>query len=159
MVTVPKRPTKRELVEDPKFVGAVFADLDNAFRDCDYEPTLRQVLPELAQDHAGFFGQARDSGGSPWPPLSPVTVAAKGHSTILVDSGALRASLTQPGGPNNVAAASHRGLIFGTADHKAGYHQTGTSKMPARPPVGLTEQRLDSICEAVADTVIEALKL
>ena len=158
MTDIPKRNTRSQLIEDPRQAGLPFAEMQVAFDEADYTGLLRQEEQEIAQDHASYFAQARAANGQPWPDLSPVTVAKKGHATILVDKGDLRRSLIDPAGPNHVGEVFERGLSFGTADPKAPYHQRGTSRMPARPPVGLTPERVTDIAEGVADTVVELLR-
>jgi len=124
----------------------------------DYSETLGDFLPTIAEQHAEMFGGEHDSNGSPWAQLAPSTVARKGHSRILFETGALMESLVSVGGENNIAESFPRGLVFGTSDEKALFHQNGTSRMPARPPVGLSEETLDKLVDRVADATVEKLK-
>jgi phage gpG-like protein len=81
------------------------------------------------------FGDQSQGGGS-WPPLSPNYAKQKlkrrGHELILVDTGELFLSL-YPSSPNNIRYPLPDGIVVGTDDPKAHFHQYGTKKMPARP--------------------------
>ena len=50
-------------------------------------------------------------------------------------------SFTGKSGPFSRFSLAPKRLEMGADDPKAGYHQKGTSKMPARPVVKLTEQQ------------------
>ncbi len=55
---------------------------------------------------------------------------------VLKLSGALEKSITDPKDKNAISyIINGRSLFLGTKDYKAGYLQTGTKRMPARPPV------------------------
>lgn len=54
---------------------------------------------------------------------------------VLKAKGNLAQSLTQPGGSAINEIINKRTLVLGTRSKVAQYHQFGTSKMPARPPV------------------------
>jgi phage gpG-like protein len=75
-------------------------------------------------------------GGGDWPPLSPKYAARKmkklGYATLLFYTGDLNLSL-YPGQLNNVKLPLPDGIVVGTDDPKAHFHQYGTRKMPARP--------------------------
>lgn len=151
-------PVRTQMIDDVRFLGGIFQDVENGFREADYEGDLAKYLPRLRNDHANMFTGQHDSSGRQWKPLSPSTIKKKGHSLILWETGRLAGSLTGAGGGDQIAATSHRGLKFGTRDEKAPFHQEGTAKMPARPPVGLTEETLDKITESIADAAVETMK-
>lgn len=78
--------------------------------------------------------------GTGWPPLSPTYAAWKAAhygTPPLVLTGALRDSLT--GGGGFVYRAAPKSLAIGSEVPYGGYHQTGTSKMPARKPIQMDE--------------------
>jgi phage gpG-like protein len=81
------------------------------------------------------------SGG--WAPLAAGTVAEKARKgldpRILHATGALEQSLVTKFDPNHVERLSADTLTFGSTVPYGGYHQTGTGRMPKRPPVALTE--------------------
>jgi phage gpG-like protein len=75
-----------------------------------------------------------------------------------VEKGELETSLTTDNGMNSTRGVAERGLIFGTQDEKAMFHQHGTKHMPARPPVGLTVKRVTAIVETIADSLVDKLR-
>jgi phage gpG-like protein len=122
---------------------------------------LKETMTDLEADHKAFFDEAQDKHGSPWAPLAPYTIQRKGHDTILIETGALVKSLTQKGAMYAIreffATGGEMGIIFGTSRPHAVLHMTGTSRMPARPMVGLTEDRIDKFQQKIGDIVIDEL--
>ena len=147
-----------QLIDDIQFLGGIFQEMENGFDEADYTEDLSAFLPVLAEDEQEFFLDEKDSSGAKWAPLAKSTIAAKGHDLILYETGHLEASLVSESGPDHVQNVTHRGLKFGTSDEKAGFHQEGTSRMPARPPVGITEDTLDKLVDAVADKAVDTLR-
>ena len=146
-----------EGLNDPKELGGILVDVEERFKNADYAETLFPFLATLEQTHGQQFRSQQDSSGAAWAPLAASTIARKRHSRILYETGALEASLAGNTG-DSVRAVSHRGLLFGTQVEYAGFHQEGTSRMPARPPVGMQVQTLDEMVNAVADAAVEQLK-
>ena len=126
--------------------------------NADYELELKTTQQEVADYEAGMFAGEFDSNLNDWPALKPSTIARKGNDRILVETGALRASLVSVGGPGNISATAPRGMLFGTEVEYAIFHQEGTRKMPARPPVGMSEETLDRAVERIADSAVEKMK-
>lgn len=91
--------------------------------DAMYE-MFKPVLGEMEAE------QWASNGHGEWPPLAPSTVARKGHSTILVDTGALRASLVDPGSAMRIMGVDAE---YGTNIGYAFYHQDG-GYVAGRPP-------------------------
>lgn len=138
-------------------VQSIFDDL----QEHPYTEPMSQFATTLEESHAGFFQRSTDPTGQPWPPLSPVTIAKKGHATILVETTHMRESL-KIGQPDNVIDFGSTGggqvfLTFGTSDRKAGYHQFGTSRIPARPFVGVTEKQPTELAEMIADDAVRSM--
>ncbi|QLG30174.1 phage virion morphogenesis protein (plasmid) [Halorarum halophilum] len=73
------------------------------------------------------FDKGTDALGQPWAELDAETVARKGHSDVLIDSGDFRDSFTYQVDErrNAVAVGSNSPLIE--------YHEFGTQDMPRRP--------------------------
>lgn len=137
----------------------VFDDIANEFKTGDYsQPFKEEIAPELAEQHAEGFAAATDSNGNPWAPLSPFTIRKKGHDTILVDTKSMANSIVSEGHPEHVQTISARELAWGSRDEKLPRHMSGTSRMPARPAVGVTPKTADRIAEIVADATVEILK-
>jgi HK97 gp10 family phage protein len=120
---------------------------------------LEAVEEEVVAAAAEMIAQeARDMIGHPnpgWPPLSPSTIARKGRDTPLLDTGAMRASISSDGpykeGDAIVAYA-------GATDRKAQWHEFGTSRIPPRPFIGMaTEAKRQAIQEMMRKAVHAAL--
>ena len=80
------------------WIGRSAADFSRVFKVAanvnDFKPALKQIAQEvIAPSTTENFG----AGGRPsWVPLAPFTIAKKGHSKILIDSGALQQAATDP---------------------------------------------------------------
>jgi len=83
------------------------------------------ALDMMRTEDKMFSSQGRRYGGM-WKPLAPSTVYKKGHSTILVDTGALRRSLTTPEAPYQILNIDNEGILFGTSRPWAYVHQYGS---------------------------------
>jgi hypothetical protein len=138
-------------------VGSVFLELDQAFERADYTKEMAETSADLERQEYGMFAGEHDSSGSPWPKLAPATVAQKGHDQILYEHGPLGESLFSNTG-DAIRTPMERGLTFGTSTPYALFHQEGTSRMPARPPVGISEETIDRLVERVANAVVEKLR-
>jgi len=95
-------------------------------------PILESIASHLREKEEELF---ETGGRGRWKPLAATTIARKGSSTILVDTAALKASLTEEGAADHFEQILGEELVFGTYDSKAGYHRRGTSRMPARDPL------------------------
>jgi phage gpG-like protein len=121
---------------------------------------LMSLVPIIQNDKRYMFLRETATDGTKWAPLSPRTIAQKGFSTILIDTGRLWDSLTTPWGNSDTlleVSGNPPSLVFGTKVPYAKLHETGTRHMPARPITGLTEQAVNEIAEAVADSVVRRL--
>lgn len=139
-------------------LSSVFQDVSSVVANTDYQRELGEFQQIIVAQEAEMFGGQKNAGGTPWAPLKPATIKRKRQNRILYDTGALMASLTNVGGSGNVHEAMPRELVFGTDIEYAGYLQEGTSKMPARPPFGLSETTLAKLAEMIADATVEKLK-
>lgn len=127
-------------------VASAVKDLRPVWEDI-YEDFLRRERTLFARQ--GNVGSpSREVGATsgvwgPWAPLNPEYAARKramGYgSRILVRTGRLRDSLTQRGHVDAVFSASPKSMALGTGTPYAGYHQTGTSRMPRREPLRISE--------------------
>lgn len=138
-------------------IESLFHDMAERVENADYTEVLEPFQQTLAEQHAGMFAGEFDSNLIDWEPLKPSTIKRKGHDRILVEHGDLMRSLVTVGGSDNVHDVQPRGLIYGTSDPKALFHQFGTVKMPARPPVGVSEENLDKLVDQVADSTVEIM--
>lgn len=136
----------------------VFTGIESSISGMSFSDTLRDFQEILATDEAEVFSGQHDSSGSPWSPLEPSTIKRNGHDRILFETGALMASLTEIGGSGNISDVFDRDFTFGTDIEYAIDLQEGTSRMPARPPVGLKEGSLDLLVNKIADATVDKLK-
>jgi hypothetical protein len=89
-----------------------------------------------------------DPYGEPWEPLAESTKKAKGHDTILIDTGELAAGTMAV--PRAGAGIDLVSLDYGQ------YHQTGTTRMPRRPIFPDGQSLPESWQEAIQDEVSAA---
>lgn len=101
-------------------------------------PALHAVADFLRKVEWTQFATQGVSSSGGWPPLAPSTIAKKGHSRILWETGTLARSLYSKNSPFHIESVFVKELVFGTRVKYARYHQLGTSKMPRRRPVELT---------------------
>lgn len=105
----------------------------------DLTPLMQAIGSVLEGSTRQRFADKQSPNGVAWAVLMPSTVKAKnGRSNILVDSGDLIRSIT--------FHASNDSVVVGTDRPYGKYHQTGTkkangtTKMVARPWLGLSQQ-------------------
>lgn len=139
-----------------------------ADRVLDIEPFLEVV-------HATFLLAERarfEAEGPGWAPLAEATLANKDRhgwpAHILVASGELEASLTDDGAAGNVWEPAPDGAEMGTdyrsptqggewADTALGaFHQEGTTRMPARPIIDVSDKHIAGWTAALADWILGA---
>lgn len=138
----------------------LFQSIEIGFKETDYTAPLVHSISTLEEQHAVMYDSGVDSNGEPWPPLSPTTIKKKGHDTILVDKQKMKASLIGPTGDSVrdiVEEGGIAGAVFGTDVEYAHFHVTGTPIMPARPPVGISENTIDLVCNDVADHTVASM--
>jgi phage gpG-like protein len=112
----------------------------------------RRIARDVAEAEVAWFATR---GAGSWPPLSPDYARYKARRwpgrPILVREGDLIQSLTMPTrllqerGPNTA--------VIGTRVPYAGYHQTGTIKMPRRAPLIPNSQSREIIRAALQDHI------
>ena len=124
-----------------------------------YETVFEEMLPLLQDDHGGYFDAQASPAGEAWVKLAPSTIAAKGHDRILQRSGVLMESLRGLNGDSIRDFGSRNDesafLVFGTSTEYGHFHRDGTKKMPARPFVGMTEERQKWLDERVLDGMVQ----
>lgn len=120
------------------------------------EAGIDDGLVQAAEDELDAAETAYDKEetvlGMPWKPLSPVTIAKKGHDTILVEEGDMRDSGFVEEGEDAVRV--------GFSDWKVAIHEYGTETIPPRPIVG--PMRIDlkhnQLRSAVGEAIEESLE-
>ena len=93
-----------------------------------------------------------------WPELSPETIKRKGHDNILIDSGAMFASVRITSlQPHHVEIA----VPYGGKKHNEMvpvYHQQGTRKMPQRKIIDVTSKLTSAIGTAAQLWISDMIK-
>ena len=149
-----------EQLDDLRFLGGVFAEIEQQFNDADYTQLLAQTILDLETAHADYFAEEKSPAGEAWKPLAPLTVAKKGHDTILFEHGPMPDSLigtTSDSIREVVSEPPNHSLSFGTSDEKSPFHQFGTSRIPIREHVGVNEPFCDQLAEKTADATVALL--
>lgn len=128
----------------------------------------RHVFPLLspvfeAAEKRQFEAQGTGPTAGSWSPLSEVYAAWKAKKypgqPLLVATGAMREGLTSASSPFGAREWTATSFVFGTAGVEyASFHQTGTGKMPARPPFDLDEEFERELQRAARVGVNEAIK-
>ncbi|WP_169314853.1 phage virion morphogenesis protein [Rubinisphaera brasiliensis] len=149
----------KEQIDDIRYLGGIFVDIEEGFKNADFTKTVEAFFPVLEQSHAKGFQEARSSAGDNWPALAPSTVKRKGHDTILVDTGRLKQSLASQT-QHSVREVSDRGrgALFGTQVPYSIFHQQGGGRLPQRQHVGITNADEEILSDRVADFAVESLK-
>lgn len=123
----------------------------------DLTPAWTQIADDVQADFA--LNMATEGGlfAGGWAPLKPNTIADRvrkgyGAGPILWRTGELAHSLS---GDSGYAVKEVRpdGVTVGTSLPYAGYHQTGTKKMPMRRVVGLSWARRSLVVRRLADYI------
>lgn len=123
-----------------------------------------RLTPALEQAEATQFdAQGTGPVAGAWAALSPSYAAwkegvAPGMPTLEF-SGLLRNALTSPAAPGARREASGDAFLFGTQGVPyASFHQTGTQRMPARPPFDFGATFEDAMKKAVMEGLRAAIK-
>lgn len=109
----------------------------------DFSTVFDKLADEFRQSQEQVFANSGAfEGRSGWRKLSPNYRKWKSQhypgKPILTLRGDLRKSLTQKGG-NHIERITANSMVIGTKDKKAVWHHRGTSKMPKRKVIELTE--------------------
>jgi hypothetical protein len=102
-----------------------------------WAPTQKQWAPILLQENRKYWAAETDASGRPWAALTPKykawKVATVGGLPILILTGAmLNSAKVKPQGEGFAVDSTFYGR----------YHQFGTSKMVARPWMGVPESAM-----------------
>ena len=114
-------------------------------------PAFKSIGSYLALYNKKVFATNGAYGGKPWKPLKPNYLQWKvrsGYSgNTLIRTGKLRRSYISR--PMDIERYLKSKAIYGTSVKYAGYHHTGTSKMPARPVMTVTKKMTKNINKIV----------
>ena len=108
------------------------------------------------------YASAGGATGPMWAPLSPDYRRWKNahfpSAPLLVLQGSMKASLLSPTASGSIWRPSATRLEAGSSIPHAIYHQTGTSRMPARPPLRFAEQDRIRIGKLLQEFAADAWK-
>lgn len=109
----------------------------------DLQPAFEQITQSFYEGEERQFASQGAAGSGGWKPLSSAYKKWKDRRypgrPLLVMTGALRDALTSKSGPGAVYVIERKRLTMGTDLEVAQYHQKGSSRMPARKPIQLTD--------------------
>jgi phage gpG-like protein len=116
----------------------------------DFQPVIEDFGRQISAAEKGNFASQGAGFGLPWPALSPLTLAEKQRkgypSTSLVRTGALQAAV---GESVMLTPTSVQVGVDLSAVPYAAYHQTGTSRMPARVLVAVSDDMIDEMMQTL----------
>lgn len=104
-------------------------------------PAFRDAGEYLKKETTIQYQKEVDPDGKPWAPLKPSTLAKKKTSTKLRETLVMFNSFYY--------VSSNQGLEYGIKDPKYRFHHEGTSRMPARVVIGITNVRRGKINDYV----------
>lgn len=147
-------------------LNQLYRGVVDQFKAIRFNDFLERELRRLEIFHNLQFGSDAGADGAKWPALAPATVKRKGHAKILVETGRLRASLTQTAADGAIRytwdEVGRSGLAFGTdvtndrGQQYSPYHSEIDSpgkKLPTREHVGINPAYFDAFCERAMDHV------
>lgn len=138
--------------------------IEKAITDLDFTEPLEQIREELRKQTEHGFNTETDPEGNKWPALKPQTIKRKlrrakredrvSRNKILQDKGDLADSMiVKPRALGTIDELSKSTLEWGTEDKKADFHDKGTTHMPKREFLGISQETEDKIESIVADYV------
>ena len=119
---------------------------------------MTPIWEDVATAMRGRLVQTFADEGPGWQGLAPLTQAlrrARGYGAahpILVQTGALKRSLTVAGAADSIEDIQPQSLTFGTRIPYATTHQHGTGRVPARPMLQ-PEQLIRVVSRAIEDHI------
>ena len=127
----------------------------------DNSEALAAVADDLRRMMAEQFATEGAAAGTTWAPRATSTLCKPlpHRSGILNLTGALLGSRTDPGAAGHVEQIDSAQLLFGSALPYAGFHQTGTRRMPARPIIVLAGDATARWLEIVRNSIEEKVAL
>ena len=111
-----------------------------------------------------LFNKTATGRAAEWAPLAESTAKERvrlgygGDHPILWRTGLLGESLATAGAAGNLTEIGDWEARFGTDIPYGRFHQLGTSRMPARPIVGLTRDRKAAVVRRLRDYIFEQIK-
>jgi phage gpG-like protein len=127
----------------------------------DLKPAFEKIGDDFRKTEDRVFkGQGYYGSRPGWKPLSPEYRSWKDKhypgKPILQMTGDLRNSLATKG-KNHVQRITKNSITLGSNDPKFKWHQNGTSKMVARPPITFTKYQGEKWAKIVRDEILKGL--
>lgn len=125
------------------------------------EPVLWRILDKIMDREKRMFETRGATSGVYWAPLRGTTVKRKSAMGMphvldpLRGLGTLEESLTKYPAPNQIVQVDNRGFLFASTVQSAAYHATGTSRMPARPPLIIPAKHAQEYIGMLNDFIFE----
>lgn len=116
------------------------------------DPFLKEQFEAIQRDHAEYFRDRKGPNGQRWPSKKDGTPAT------LDETGELKRSLTTFDNYYAIREVTDGQLTFGTRHPASEPQQFGTRYQPARPHVGFSPKRLESLQEDIADEYLKPLE-
>ena len=136
-------------------LSVVLLDCERRVSGADYTTELMEVRQDFSGNEAAIFTGTYDLKVTS---SSDPKRSTKGHDRIPVKTDTLHESLVYAGGAGIIHDLTPRGLLFGTDSDNPVLQQVGTARLPALPPVGMTEKTLDKLTSKVADATVQKMK-
>ncbi len=150
---------KKDRISSFAELQGIFGEVRRQFDEADFTPEMEAVEQGLVDSHRRHFAEGQTATGVAWPPLSPRTIARKGHAIPLYETGRLKASILDVGHPDHVRELlpDGRGLTFGTSVEYGIFHQDGIARIPQREFAGMNDRFISGLTEVVADSAVDAM--
>lgn len=111
---------------------------------------VAQALQIVAEDlQSAVVEMFETSGHGKWPPNKPSTIAKKGSSKPMIDTGAMMGSIRAESGPDYAMAATDKEYVV--------FHLEGGDVIPRRNPFDIPDGFDQDAAKTVADYVAQAL--
>jgi len=109
---------------------------------------IKPPLEAVQAEEQEAFKSEGTTQGQGWAPLKASTLERRGPGKILQQSGRLRDSLTRQT-RDTIIQGKGRRLVIASNVPYAKYHQRGTGRMTARPPMLATKRMARAVAQAV----------
>jgi len=126
-----------------------------------FKPLFKKIASDFRKTQNSLFAaEGAFEGNAAWAALSPGYKEQKAKKfpgrKILQATGKLRTSLVTKAGEGAINNITDDSIEIGTSIEYAGYHQTGTGKMPARPIFNITKNQEDKWINLVVQHIMKS---
>jgi len=146
---------------DKRIEDFIFNVSGYAERADDLTPVFEDtILPKIMRREQRMFETRGASSGVYWSPLKGSTVERKKRNPDVThifdplrETDALMKSLSERGARYQVLDVDQDGFTFGTSHPAAGFHQEGTGRMRARPPLVIPKKHAEEYIGDINDFI------